>query len=80
MLEKCKENGANFSFLIPADDKLKDYYAKFGYMNTQTNAVFESDMDLGTGDTKKDRIMVLPFDEIFRIENLSETLECRPML
>jgi len=35
---------------------------------------------LGTGDTKKDRIMVLPFDEIFRIENLSETLECRPML
>lgn len=80
MLEKSRENGAVFNFLIPADDKLKDYYAKFGYMNTQTNAVFESDMDLGTGDTKKDRIMVLPFDEIFRIENLSETLECRPML
>ena len=80
MLEKCKEKGAIFSFLIPADDNLKDYYAKFGYMNTQTNAVFESDMDLGTGDTKKDRIMVLPFDEIFQIENLSETLECRPML
>ncbi len=80
MLEKCKEDGAIFSFLIPADDNLKDYYAKFGYMNTQTNAVFESDMDLGTGDTKKDRIMFLPFDEIFQIENLSETLECRPML
>lgn len=80
MLEKCRDNGAVFSFLIPADDKLKEYYAKFGYMNTLTNAVFESDMDLGTGDTKKDRIMVLPFDEIFQIENLSETLECRPML
>ena len=80
MLEKCHQNGVAFTFLIPADESLKDYYAKFGYMDTQTNAVFESDMDLGTGDTKKDRIMILPFDETFRIENLSETLECRPML
>ncbi len=80
MLEKCKENGAVFSFLIPADDKLKDYYTKFGYMNTLTNAVFESDMDLGTGDTKKDRIMVLPFDESFQVEKLSAFLEFHPML
>ena len=80
MLEKCRQNGVIFTFLIPADEELKDYYAKFGYMNTQTNAVFESDMDLGTGDTKKDRIMILPFDKSFRIENLSGTLECRPML
>lgn len=80
MLEKCRQNGVIFTFLIPADEELKDYYAKFGYMNTQMNAVFESDMDLGTGDTKKDRIMILPFDESFRIENLSGTLECRPML
>ena len=80
MLEKCHQNEVVFTFLIPADERLKDYYAKFGYMDTQTNAVFESDMDLGTGDTKKDRIMILPFDETFRIENLSETLECRPML
>ena len=35
MLEKSRENGAVFNFLIPADDKLKDYYAKFGYMNTK---------------------------------------------
>ena len=80
MLEKCKEYGAVFSFLIPADDKLKDYYTKFGYMNTLTNAVFESDMDLGTGDTKKDRIMVLPFDESFQVEKLSAFLEFHPML
>ena len=80
MLEKCRQNGATFTFLIPADDRLKDYYAKFGYLSTLTNALFESDMDLGTGDTKKDRIMILPFDNTFRIENLSETLECRPML
>ena len=80
MLEKCRQNGAAFTFLIPADEGLKDYYAKLGYQNTQTNAVFESDMDLGTGDTKKDRIMILPFDNTFRIENLTETLECRPML
>ena len=80
MLERCRENGAVFTFLIPADEQLNDFYAKLGYQRTQTYAIFESDMDLGTGDTKKDRIMILPFDEIFRIENLSETLECRPML
>lgn len=80
ILEKCRKNGAVFTFLIPEGEGLKDYYAKFGYLRTQTNAVFESDMDLGTGDTKKDRIMILPFDDTFRIENLSETLECRPML
>ena len=80
MLEKCRNNGAVFSFLIPEDEKLKEYYARFGYIRTQTTVVFESDMDLGTGDTKKDRIMILPFDDTFRIENLSETLDCRPML
>lgn len=80
MLEKCRQNGAVFTFLIPEDEELKEYYAKFGYLRTQTNAIFESDMDLGTGETKKDRIMILPFDESFQIEKLSDTLEFRPML
>ena len=80
MLETCKSNGADFSFLIPADEGLIPFYEKFGYQTTDTQAVFQSDMDLGTGDTKKDRIMILPFDNTFRIENLTETLECRPML
>lgn len=80
MLEKCRQNGAVFSFLIPEGEGLKDYYSKFGYLGTQTNAVFESDMDLGTGDTKKDRIMILPFDKSLHIEKLPITLECRPML
>ena len=80
MLDQCKINGAVFSFLIPEGEGLNDYYTKFGYQQTQTNAVFESDMDLGTGDAKKDRIMILPFDDSFQIEKLSETLECRPML
>ena len=80
MLEKCRQEGAVFSFLIPEDDGLKNYYTRFGYLRTQTNAVFVSDMDLGTGNTKKDRIMVLPLDDTFQIENLSKTLECRPML
>ena len=80
MLEKCRKNGVVFTFLIPESENLKKYYAKFGYLRTQTNAAFESDMDLGTGDTKKDRIMILPFDDTFQVDNLSETLECRPML
>ena len=80
LLEHCKENGAIFSFLIPADESLDDYYSRFGYKTTDTKAVFTCDMDLGTGDTKKDRILILPLSEAFRMQALPETLECTPML
>lgn len=80
ILEKCKKNGCAFSFLIPAEKGLIDFYSRFGYQTTDTRALFHCDMDLGTGDTKKDRIIVLPLDDSFRIENLSATLECYPML
>ena len=80
MLETCKSNGADFSFLIPADEGLIPFYEKFGYQTTDTQAVFQSDMDLGTGDTKKDRIMILPFSDSWSWEQLPERLDCTPML
>ena len=45
----------------------------FKYIPLNYNIVFESDRDLGTGDAKKDRIMILPFIDSFEIEKLSET-------
>ena len=80
MLNECHKNGALFSFLILENDDLLSFYTQFGYKPTHTTAIFTSDMDLGTGDTKKDRILVLPFDGSFQTESLPETMECNPML
>ena len=80
MLEKCKDNGYTFSFLIPAEKELIGFYSRFGYQVTNTRVIFQCDMDLGTGDTKKDRIIVLPLNDTFRMENLPETMECHPLL
>ena len=80
MLEKCKKNGAQFSFLIPGEPSLIDFYAPFGFLPTHSHVMFQCDMDLGTGDKEKDKIIVLPLTERFRMENLPDTLECRPML
>ena len=80
MLEKCKELGAQFSFLIPGEPSLIDFYAPFGFLPTNSHVVFQCDMDLGTGDKEKDRIIVLPLTDGFRIKNLPDTLVCQPML
>lgn len=80
LLQHCRESGAAFSFLIPSDEEVVKFYDRFGYKPTGIQAVFRSDMDLGTGDTKKDRILILPLSETFRMETFPETLECTPML
>ena len=80
LLDCCKINGADFSFLIPADESLNDFYDRFGYKTTGTKVVFSCDMDLGTGDKESDRILVLPLQSSFNIAGLPETLECTPML
>ena len=80
LLEQCRESGAAFSFLIPGDTEVVRFYERLGYRPTDTRPVFNCDMDLGTGDTKKDRILILPLSETFRMETFPETLECTPML
>jgi len=80
LLDRCKDNGAMFSFLIPADEGLISFYDQFGYKPTQTKASFLCDMDLGTGDKEKDRIVVLPLRESFSMDALPEIMECTPML
>ena len=80
LLEHCRESGATFSFLIPSDEEVVAFYDQFGYKATDIQPIFHSDMDLGTGDTKKDRILILPLDKSFSMESLPETLDCTPML
>lgn len=80
LLEKCKANGMAFSFLIPAEETLITYYDRFGFQTTETKPIFLCDMDLGTGDSEKDKILVLPLNESFQIKDLPETLSCTPML
>ena len=80
MLVCCKEAGFRFSFLIPEGPSNVAFYEKFGYHFTQTKARFTNDMDLGTGDKEKDRIMVLPLCDSFQPDSLPEELECTPML
>lgn len=80
LLEHCRESGATFSFLIPSDEEVVAFYDQFGYKATDIQPIFHSDMDLGTGDTKKDRILILPLDKSFSVESLPETLDCTPML
>lgn len=80
MLEKCKEMGAQFSFLIPGEPSLIDFYATFGFLPTSSHVTFQCDMDLGTGDKEKDRIIVLPLTDRFCMKNLPDTLVSQPML
>lgn len=80
LLEKCKESGAVFSFLIPANEELVDFYDHFGYKPTRTKVKFLCDMDLGTGNPEDDLILALPIDTSFDINTLTETLECTPIL
>ncbi len=79
-LAECRDKGADFSFLIPGDPELADFYGRFGYIGTQTRAEFLCDMDLGTGEKEKDRILVLPLSKSFKKEGLSDVLECMPLL
>lgn len=80
MLDECRDRGASFTFLIPADLELVGFYEQFGYVATQTRVEFCCDMDLGSGEKEKDRIMVLPLCDNFKPEDLPEVLTCTPML
>lgn len=80
LLQHCRESGAAFSFLIPSGGEVVRFYERLGYRPTDTRPVFNCDMDLGTGDKEKDRILVLPLTERFDLGALPETLECSPLL
>ena len=79
-IEKCKNDGFDFTFLIPEEESLADFYAKFGYIKTSKLVEFNSDLNLGTGIPEKDIALVLPLKESFTIDDLDDTISCTPML
>ena len=50
--------------LIPADDRLRHYYTRFGFEAFPCPIRFTSDLDLGTGDVSKDYPMILKMKDI----------------
>jgi len=50
--------------LIPADERLRHYYARFGFEAHPFPIRFESDCDLGTGDATKDYPLFLKLQDV----------------
>lgn len=55
----ARGNGFAAVALIPANDGLRHYYARFGFEPHPFSIRFTSDLDLGTGDATKDCPMVM---------------------
>ena len=60
----ARAQGMDAVALIPEDDGLKRYYARFGFEPWQFPMRFTSDFDLGTGDPARDIPMVLQLRDI----------------
>ena len=78
--ERCKKEDFNFAFLIPEDKALTNFYSKFGYKETAIKVEFTSDLDLGTGNTEKDKALIKPMKNDFEIDSLYDVITCVPML
>ena len=59
------------AILIPADSKAKDFYRKAGFADTQTELLFETEFDFGSGTPEGDKAM------IFTAENIELTSPLR---
>ena len=46
--------------LIPADEKLVEYYKRFGFGEPSYKLDFSNGYDFGTGDAERDVAVVLP--------------------
>lgn len=55
----ARNHGMAAVALIPADDRLRRYYTRFGFEPHPFPMRFTSDLDLGTGDATKDYPMVM---------------------
>ena len=58
-IDVSRERGYKAVMLIPADEKLVEYYKRFGFGEPSCKLDFSNGYDLGTGDREKDIAMVL---------------------
>lgn len=64
-VEKAQTEGFDAVVLIPGSEELRHFYARLGFAGELPVRLHTSDgFDFGTGDTARDRAMVLPLHEI----------------
>lgn len=57
-LEHARERGCRAAMLIPGEESLKSFYAKFGFEDVAYKLDFADGFDYGTGDSERDLAMV----------------------
>ncbi len=73
-IEKCKKQKINNIILIPGNERLKDFYKKFGFIDADIPVEFIADFDFGTGNPDRNKAMLLPLNE--QTFELPENLHC----
>lgn len=71
----AKETGYDALALIPADDKLYNYYTRFGFSGKH-RVVFSlpDTFSFGTGDKENDLISILPLSPTFALNKVDSTI------
>ncbi len=81
-LTTAREHGFTAAMLIPADDGLKGFYQRLGFIDTGVPVAFAGELDLGSGDSTTDIAMVAPLAKDLSINNIDHFLNesCRLLL
>lgn len=66
-IDYARHNGYDALALIPADEGLRDYYARFGFEGAQTAYFASADnFDFGTGEAEHDKLAILPLSDALK--------------
>lgn len=75
--DKARSLGYEFCFLIPADDNLRKFYEKRGYVSMpgKLNLIFECDNSIGIKDLIKDVIKIDGFESYLKLKGEGEIFQ-----
>ena len=76
-LERCRTLRLAAAALIPADEKLSQYYHRLGFTQGPVPVRFPSDLDLGTGNLSHDNALLMPLSDNLAIPS---HLICSPLM
>lgn len=77
---ECKKQGFNALFIIPAECDLKNFYARFGYLDRDIKINFSDSLDLGTGIDEANKAMIFLLNEQLSPEQLPDELNCKAIM
>ena len=74
-IDECRKQGFDALATIPADEKLRLYYRKFGFEGCYRTLFRSPDnFDFGTGDSEKDLSCILPLNNTFTLPAKQSTV------